>query len=47
MNAYKVTYIFYGRLDVIYFTCEDMARQWVDSFSGSLEEIFINTSKGD
>lgn len=47
MIGYKVTYIFNGNLNVIYFSCEDMARQWVDNFSGSLEEIFISTSKGD
>jgi len=47
MIGYRVTYIFNSKLNVIYFTSEDTAREWVDSFSGSLEEIFIDTSKGE
>lgn len=47
MIGYKVTYIFNGKLDIVYFASKQLANDWVKSFNGSLEEIFINTSKGD
>jgi len=47
MTVYKVTYIVNAKLDVIYFLYEEMAKQWVATFSGSLEEVFISLNKGD
>jgi len=47
MTIYKVNYILNAKLNVIYFLNEEMAKQWVDTFDGALEEIFVSTNKKD
>jgi len=47
MICFKVTYILNGKLNDVYFVSKELANDWVKSFNGSLEEILVNTSKGD
>ena len=46
MTGFKVTYVFNGALDIVYFTNRDVATQWANNFNGSLEEIWISTIEG-